>query len=176
MYALRTNQEFALSPISRLPVELLSEIFTLCALDTVEPSSDDAEYSPPIVTTESLRATLLLSAVNRKWRAVVLRQSNLWSNLCITAELISHREDEDGISSFQKSSSRFNASYITACLQRSRQCPINIFIDARDEEWNFMEPEYVALPSPLDSRLIGNLASASILERSIHLLYSRLSI
>ena len=145
MYALRPKQEFALSPISSLPVELLSEIFTLCALSTAEPSSDDAKYSPPIVTTESLRATLLLSAVNRKWRDVVLHQSNLWSNLCITAELISHREDEDGIfTSFsQKSPSRFNASYITSCLKRSRQCPINIFIDARDEEWNFTEAEYV---------------------------------
>ncbi|KIM43862.1 hypothetical protein M413DRAFT_443738 [Hebeloma cylindrosporum] len=145
MYALRTNQGSPLSPISSLPVELLSEIFTLCALAAGEPSpsSDDAEYSPPIVTTDSLRATLLLSSVNRKWRDVVLHQPNLWSNLCITAELISQTDDEDGIfaSSPQKSSSRFNASYIIACLQRSRQCPINIFIDARDEEWNFTEPD-----------------------------------
>lgn len=146
MYALRTNQGSASSPISSLPVELLSEIFALCALAAGEPSpsSDDAEYSPPIVTTESLRATLLLSSVNRKWRDVVLHQPNLWSNLCITAELISHADD-DGIftSSCQNSSSRFNASYITSCLQRSRQCPINVFIDARDEDWNFTEPEYV---------------------------------
>jgi len=149
MYARHTNQGSPSSPISSLPVELLSEIFTLCAFAAGEPSpsSDDAEYSPPVVTTESLRATLLLSSVNRKWRDVVLHQPNLWSNLCITAELINHVHNEDGIftSSPQKSSSRFNASYIISSLQRSRQCPINIFIDARDEDWNFMEPEYVAI-------------------------------
>lgn len=147
MYALRTNQRSVLSPISSLPVELLSEIFTLCSLAAGEPSpsSDDAEYSPPIVTTEGLRATLLLSSVNRKWRDVVLHQPNLWSNLCITAELISHTDDDDGIftSSPQNTSSRFDASYIISCLQRSRQCPINVFIDARDEDWNFTEPECV---------------------------------
>ncbi|KDR79375.1 hypothetical protein GALMADRAFT_243406 [Galerina marginata CBS 339.88] len=138
MYASCRNQEFASSPIARLPVELLSEIFSLCTLAAGEPSPgvENGNYSPPVITTETVQVPIILSSVNRRWRAVVLGQSTLWSNLCITAELI---RDSELLDDGTQRTSKLNATQITSHLQRSRQASLNILIDARDPEWNFSE-------------------------------------
>lgn len=156
MYASGRNQEFTSSPISRLPIELLSEIFSLCLLAADEnvPNSEDGEYSSPIITTETIRVPFILSSVNARWRAVALGQSSLWSNLCITAELIGEAvplklEPDQETFSFT-SSQTLHTKQIIYCLQRSRQASLNVFIDARDPEWNFAEAGYVAcLPGQL---------------------------
>ncbi|KAF8900683.1 hypothetical protein CPB84DRAFT_1747350 [Gymnopilus junonius] len=107
------------------------------------PSSEDEECSTPVITTETIRAPFILSSVNRRWRAIALGQSTLWSNLCITAELIGEavpiKVDLDQETFPFTSSQTLYTKQITYCLQRSRQASLNVFIDARDPEWNFAE-------------------------------------
>ena len=149
-YSSHRNQAFASSPINKLPIELLSEIFSLCLLtaeESVPGSEVDEPSSSPIITTETVRTPFILSSVCKKWRAVALGRSSLWSNLCITAELIGeaaplHLATDQG-TSFTPSHS-LHTKQIIYSLQRSRHAPLNVFVDARDPEWNFAEPGYVA--------------------------------
>lgn len=139
MYASRFNRDFSSSSITKLPVELLSEIFTLCALPSGQPSptSEDEGSSLPVINSETVRVPFILSRVNRRWRDVVLSQSSLWASLCITAELI--QESDCITKGASQRLSILNTTHITSCLQRSRRAPLNILIDARDPEWNFSE-------------------------------------
>ncbi|KAF8960830.1 hypothetical protein BDZ97DRAFT_1665313 [Flammula alnicola] len=141
MYSRHRSQELASSSISRLPVELLSEIFTLCTLAATETDAEDTEYSSNLINPDGLAMTLLLSSVNRRWREVILNQANLWSNICVTAELLSSPDDLGIFSAESGSSPQLNAKQIVSCLERSRQHPLNILIDARDENWNFIESD-----------------------------------
>ncbi|PPQ70042.1 hypothetical protein CVT25_006370 [Psilocybe cyanescens] len=139
MYASHFNRDSTTSPISKLPVELLSEIFTLCALPAGQPSStvEDEECYLPVINSETVRAPFILSRVNRRWRDIVLSQSSLWASLCITAELI--QDSDCTFTGASQKLSSLNTSHITSCLQRSRRAPLNILIDVRDPEWNFSE-------------------------------------
>ena len=133
-----------LSPISNLPVELLSYIFSLSTHPTTgNPNAE--EYSPPTITTESVQVPLVLSSVNRLWRQVALGTPGLWSRLCITVELIENfysiERDPNGFTNGSMST-QLNTSHITTYLALSRKYPLDILIDARDENWNF-EPECV---------------------------------
>ena len=138
------------SPITNLPVELLSYIFSLSthATELSGPGGDvTEEHSPPTITTEGVQVPLLLSSVNRLWRQVALGTPNLWSSLCITIELVQNVrsiEQDPTHSAFttQSISRHLNTSHITSYLALSRKYPLSILIDARDENWNF-EPEYV---------------------------------
>lgn len=124
---------FVYSPIARLPVELLSEIFSLCVLasdDAEELSEGPASSRPPVVQAENLPTTLLLASVSRRWRNVALHQANLWSNICISPQLLGERDGADH---------KLHTLPIVNCLQRSRRYPLNIMIDARDANWDFTE-------------------------------------
>lgn len=135
-------------PITNLPVELLSYIFSLSthATELSGPGGDvTEEHSPPTITTEGVQVPLVLSSVNRLWRQVALTTPNLWSSLCITIELVQDvRSIERDPTCFttQSISRHLNTSHITSYLALSRKYPLSILIDARDENWNF-EPEYV---------------------------------
>ena len=134
------------SPINNLPVELLSYIFSLSTHPTTGEFSE--EHSPPAITTETVQVPLILSSVSRLWRQVALGTPNLWSNLCITSELIQNfYYIQRGPRGFTKKSisRQLNTSHITSYLALSRKYPLNILIDARDENWNF-EPECVISP------------------------------
>ena len=158
------------SPINNLPIELLSYIFSLSTYPilttgsrgfppgptrTKEEEEEEKEedgYRPPTITTESVQVPLVLSSVNRLWRQVALGTPHLWSSLCITVELIQdfyyERRDSTNLNPRKRtsssSSSQLNTSHITSYLALSRKYPLNILIDARDENWNF-EPECVTV-------------------------------
>ena len=164
MYAYPRNNrhhQCSSNPINNLPVELLSFIFSLSTYPSVggfpghiTEEGEEEDYRPPTITTESVQVPLVLSSVCRLWRQVALGTPYLWSNLCITVELIQNfyycneRDPRSGgiitkSGSISSSSARqLNTSHITSYLALSRKYPLNILIDARDENWNF-EPECV---------------------------------
>ncbi|KAF9524899.1 hypothetical protein CPB83DRAFT_885918 [Crepidotus variabilis] len=136
MYSFRCqNGSLASSSIRALPTELLAEIFNLCALSAVD--QDEDVNTPPSISTESIRIPLTLSSVSRRWRAVALAQSSLWSNLCITPELIESLSE----TSDSSSAPTLNATHIITYLARSRKHTLNILIDGRDPDWDFSEQD-----------------------------------
>lgn len=135
------------SLISRLPTELLSEIFSLCALsadggsDSEPTSSDtsnvDSENSNDCITLNpfGLMCSIRLATVCRRWRATILNQASLWADVCVTQEmLVTVRNREDGTEILE-----LDTALLETCLTRSRGYPLNIVIDARDPEWNWTE-------------------------------------
>ena len=169
MYPLRHQYQFKFSfpsssflTINDLPIELLSYIFSLSTFPGGFPGPEEAEEEegeeecrPPTITTESVQVPLVLSSVNRLWRQVALGTPQLWSSLCITVELV-ERDSRFGLGCMKKnlktrlrgssrSESLLNTEHITSYLSLSRKYPLNILIDARDENWNF-EPECVLIP------------------------------
>jgi hypothetical protein len=116
------------APIQALPVELLSSIFSLAIHDLGHPNSPS--------TWESCRAPLALAAVSRKWRAVARNTPNLWTNICISLDLIQDVAAEDN-----DYYPVLNTQPVKSYLELSRNQPLNILIDARDPEWDFVEPE-----------------------------------
>ena len=154
MYAYLRNSQRP-SPINNLPIEVLSYIFSLSTRATAGefPGSDDLTeepYSPPTITTESVQVPLVLSRVSRLWRQVALGTPSLWSNLCITIELVQHLYCIPGDFAKNSISRPLNTSHITSYLALSRKYPLNILIDARDDNWNF-EPECVIVPPSISS-------------------------
>jgi hypothetical protein len=107
------------SPIDRLPVELLSYIFSLRTQCSQDSDIDD-----------SLTIPLLFTSVNKRWRSIALSTSALWTNICITIR------DLNG--------PLLHTNHITKYLTLSRKSPLNILIDARDPDWDFSETEYVS--------------------------------
>lgn len=107
--------------INALPVELLSFIFVLATHESTDP-----ENTIPF-NSESVKIPLIFSAVNRHWRSVSLETSALWTSLCATVGSIEHTS--------------FNTSHFTSYLRLSRRYPIDVLIDARDQNWDFSEPE-----------------------------------
>ncbi|KAF8154450.1 hypothetical protein B0H34DRAFT_716531 [Crassisporium funariophilum] len=157
MYAYPPRNRQLPCPISNLPVELLSYIFSLSTHATGEhdlSAAQDQSYSPPIITTESVQVPLVLSRVNRHWRRVALGTPGLWSSLCITTELLD--------------SGRLDTTHITSYLALSRNYPLNILIDARDQDWDFYEPEVASeyglesYTPPISSEHMNTIASLLI--------------
>ena len=158
-YPRNRDHQVPSSPINNLPIELLSYIFSLSTYPSStttggfpgpEEEEEEEYYRPPTITTESVQVPLVLSSVSRLWRQVALGTPQLWSSLCITVELVENLHERDYSRSSaaknlkKKSSSELNTSHITSYLSLSRKYPLNILIDARDENWNF-EPECVIL-------------------------------
>ncbi|KAG6819890.1 hypothetical protein H0H93_007668 [Arthromyces matolae] len=119
------------SPIHKLPVELLSHIFLLVRHD----GSGDEEF--PSIDAESIKRPLILSEVNSHWRNVCRRTPSLWTSICITAGLVDSTDQHNS----QRQTSCLDTSHIVSCLALSGACPLDILIDARDEYWDFSEPE-----------------------------------
>lgn len=124
-------------PIQRLPVELLSYIFLLGTEDLSK--QDGSDRSLPF-NTESIKTPLLISSVNKHWRNIALNTPALWTTLCVTADMVHAQEDHD-ISLY--TTDVFNTAHLTTYIQRSRRHPLDILIDARDQDWDFSEPEFV---------------------------------
>ena len=139
-----TSSAFTVSPIATLPVELLSEIFSICTFSTWDAHAQPgrSEYSPPTITSESVLVPHVLSSVNRRWRAIALSQPSLWSNICVTPELL---DWETNGGRDMPPVSQLNTSHITTYISRSKHYALNILIDGRDPDWDFSEPERVLL-------------------------------
>lgn len=123
------------SAIQRLPVELLSYIFTL----GTHSLDEDEDTSCPSFDAETIKTPLILSQVNHHWRNIARNTPSLWTSICVTAELINA---SDGLEP-QRKQSHLDASHLTTYLSLSRNYPLDILIDARDQDWDFSEPECV---------------------------------
>ncbi|EDR09855.1 uncharacterized protein LACBIDRAFT_318098 [Laccaria bicolor S238N-H82] len=124
------------SPISKLPVELLSYIFVLGTLSSADvPSSDEAGRNP-LFNTESVKVPLAFAGVSRHWGRVARNTPGLWTSLCITVEMVKRLSEDD-----DDASSLLNTTHLTSYLALSRNYPLDILIDARDQDWDFFEPE-----------------------------------
>lgn len=124
------------SPISKLPVELLSYIFVLGTHSSADvPSSDEAGRNP-LFNTESVKVPLAFAGVSRHWGRVARNTPGLWTSLCITVEMVKRLSEDD-----DDASSLLNTAHLTSYLALSRNYPLDILIDARDQDWDFFEPE-----------------------------------
>ncbi|KAI0643991.1 hypothetical protein C8Q79DRAFT_1011810 [Trametes meyenii] len=133
--------------IAKLPNELLSYIFVLGVhtsdaedpeiLGAPEGSSqeygmegdneDDAESM--CGTASSATLPDVFAAVNRHWREVALGTPQLWTRICVTiGDLM--QDEEAGL---------FPA--VSRYIPRSGRRPLDVFIDARDPEWDFSESD-----------------------------------
>lgn len=126
------------SPISKLPVELLSYIFALGTHSSADvPDSDEAGRNP-LFDSESVKVPLALAGVSRHWRRVAHNTPGLWTSLCITVEMVKRLSEDD-----DDAASLLNTAHLTSYLALSRNYPLDILVDARDQDWDFFEPEYV---------------------------------
>ncbi|KAG5636606.1 hypothetical protein H0H81_007431 [Sphagnurus paluster] len=125
----RLDARFA-SPIQKLPVELLSHIFALATHDI------DQEYDGPCppFDHETVKFPVVLSMVNRHWRNVARATASLWTSICVTPALFDDDEN-DGTGSPRT----LNTKHISSYLALSRKYPLDILIDARDSNWNFID-------------------------------------
>ncbi|KAF8147859.1 hypothetical protein B0H34DRAFT_803240 [Crassisporium funariophilum] len=123
MYAHPRNRQLR-SPISHLPVELLSHIFNLSTHANGELDGQ------PYIDEKSVGMPLALSSVNWRWRKVALRAEGLWSSLCITP--ITMKTLDSGM---------LNTAHVTSYLALSRNYPLNIAISVQDQDWDHQEPE-----------------------------------
>ncbi|OJT03154.1 hypothetical protein TRAPUB_6261 [Trametes pubescens] len=149
------------APIARLPVELLSYVFLLGAhtpdADDAEVEEDGPESSSggdrsahdgkedisPCISSSSTPPDVF-AAVNRHWREVALGTPQLWSRLCVTIGDLT-RSGEGGW--FPK---------VSRYVSRSGRCPLDVYIDARDPEWDFSENDADVRPSEKEFRdIIG---------------------
>jgi hypothetical protein len=136
---------FYAPPIERLPVELLSYIFLLGAYATEDLLEADGTERNLSFTSESVKTPLVISSVNRHWRHVALNTPSLWTSLCVTAEMVDAQPDHD----MSSTTGVLNTGHLTTYLQRSHKYPLDILIDARDQDWDFSEPESVQFTSLL---------------------------
>ncbi|KAI0367309.1 hypothetical protein BV20DRAFT_950453 [Pilatotrama ljubarskyi] len=140
------------APIARLPVELLSYIFILGAHT---PDASDAEGQggeasnvrdgsahergrdiSPCMSCSSTPPEVFAS-VSRHWREVALGMPQLWTRICVTIGDLMH----SGESKWFPAVSRY--------VRRSGQCPLDVYIDARDPDWDFSESDSIgAVISP----------------------------
>ncbi|KAF5370927.1 hypothetical protein D9615_009817 [Tricholomella constricta] len=153
-----------LSPIQRLPVELLSYIF---ALGTHNVVNDDDASCPPF-NAETIKTPLILSRVNHHWRNVARNTPSLWTSICVTAELV---DDGDGLDP-PKNRPQLNANHLTTYLSLSRNYPLDILVDARDQDWDFSEPE---IPSDYECDTYTPPFSSSHMKTAISHLLPHLS-
>ncbi|KAK0451310.1 uncharacterized protein EV420DRAFT_711264 [Desarmillaria tabescens] len=121
----------ACSPISTLPVELLTYIFSLATHGT--PVATEGKESP-LFDSESVKMPTRLSAVSKHWRMVARNTPALWTSLCATIASI-HKTCHNG-----QRLSIFHTSHLSSHLSLSRNHALDIIIDARDPDWDFSEP------------------------------------
>jgi len=105
------QQESLLAPIRKLPVEILTQIFSLYHLD----SGYGLEIRQGVQKGESVKSPILaLSHVCSHWRTVSISRPLLWSSISIDFE----RLEDDGVERLQ--------SLIGLYLDRSRRALLNI--------------------------------------------------
>lgn len=143
---------FSSTPIAKLPVELLSHIFVLTTHTPSEPQDDDpvGGYRPPF-NLDSVITPITLSSVSHHWRSIALSTPALWTSLCVSVGDIEPPQEEShesfGELAGVKKTGVLNTTPLTSYLALSRNYPVDIFIDARDEDWDYTEDECVAFLS-----------------------------
>jgi hypothetical protein len=133
------------TPVDKLPVELLSIIFVLTTHTLQRDCADDSsqkQVSEFGFDLDSVRTPLILSSVNKRWRQIALSTAALWTSICVSiGDLVGIEDDKD---KDHNCTHTLNTSRIESCLALSRKSPLDILIDARNPDWNFSErDEYV---------------------------------
>lgn len=125
------------SPIDTLPLEILSHIFIL-ATYTATSSSEESD-STPSFNAETVKSPLIIASVSRYWRRVALNTPRLWTSLCITMQMTRRVKDESSSRGNNSTATSLDTRHITNYLSLSRKYPLDVLIDARDYEWDFVE-------------------------------------
>ncbi|KAH7909464.1 hypothetical protein BJ138DRAFT_1173658 [Hygrophoropsis aurantiaca] len=133
-------------PINKLPVELLSYIFTLTSHSLPDSHQDVIDNQDFPSNAENSVVPSILSAVNRHWRRVAVSTPALWTSLCMSLDNVVEFESSKGLKS-----SCLDAQQLALHLIRSRNSPLDILIDARDPEWDFTEPSESNDDLPFDT-------------------------
>ena len=123
------------TPIAQLPVELLSYIFVLGAHTPDPDRTSEDGYGPEQENSDDISPCLassatspdVFAAVNRHWREIAIATPQLWTRICVT------------IGDVMRRGPPFSA--VSRYVSRSGRCPLDIFIDGRDPEWDFSETE-----------------------------------
>ena len=114
------------SPVAQLPVELLSYIFLLGAHTPDEDSELIEDHITPCLSSSSTSPDVF-AAVCKHWRSVALGTPQLWTRICVTIGDIIYIQN--------------TFSSVSRAVARSGKCRLDVFIDARDPEWDFSETE-----------------------------------
>ncbi|KAG8935537.1 hypothetical protein FRC03_006172 [Tulasnella sp. 419] len=115
----RRNRMTRISYVSRLPVELLQEIFRIVVAEYVHPIGDEIPSYTPLVPQLKKKRDMALTFtwVCQLWRDVALNTPDLWSRICFQDEPPFH----------------VSKRWIT----RSQEQPLHISISPR---WSFTNP------------------------------------
>ena len=111
-----TDSKSLLSPIRKLPVEMLTEIFTYCCAENNVIIDSTNENKAKI----KVPATTLLQ-VCRSWNTTVASTKALWASICLTVQ--SNPKSEADSDRVQTAISRL--------LQASGEVPLNVTIDTK---------------------------------------------
>lgn len=140
------------TPIDTLPVELLSYIFILSNTPAHDPTPAD-----PLFDADVAKTPTRLSSVCKHWRRVAWETPALWTHLCATIGSI----HEFVVRPTRQRLPLFDTSHFSAYLKLSRNRPLDILIDARDPEYDFGEPECVAIVLLSRAQLIDVIQTRS---------------
>ncbi|KAF9002488.1 hypothetical protein BDQ17DRAFT_1356954 [Cyathus striatus] len=131
------------SPVNKLPAELLSIIFLFV-------TQVDPEKEAEITLSQRIKIPLALSTVCSRWRQIALDTPHLWTEICITPGMIGDISAVVEKGEKVSSSAPIDVRHITSFVALSRTLPLDIYVDARDEKFNFIDPpdisEDLALP------------------------------
>ncbi|KAG5733117.1 hypothetical protein E4T56_gene19871 [Termitomyces sp. T112] len=100
-------------------------------MSLTDPDAPDEDQGFPIIDAETIKIPLVISRVNHHWRNVTHETPYLWTSLCVTGALIQSKAGQGG---------DLDTTHISTYLTLSQNHPLDIFIDARDERWDFQEP------------------------------------
>lgn len=120
------------SPVDRLPDEILSYVLALGAfIDEDDIPKPEAHEHISSCTQVSYGYSIFVAAVSKHWRRVALSTSELWSRIYMTTD--------DAIEESATDEDSFYCARLF--LSRSGNYALDIFIDARDPDWDFSEFE-----------------------------------
>ncbi|KAG1721302.1 uncharacterized protein EDB91DRAFT_1064450 [Suillus paluster] len=96
---------------NRLPYDVAIHIFKLAALGTRSTKESLRPFSR-----SSMKMPGILASVDKRWRHIALSSPSLWSNLGCTLRHMNLEKEP---------------SQLVTLIERSQQCPVTVFIDAR---------------------------------------------
>lgn len=116
------SQGAAIDSSVTIPSELLSEIFLHCV---------DPEGGMNLLNT--IHVPLLVSWICTRWRKTALATPRLWSRLSLQLDSVHPRSSDNTVtldagSTSSPSSSKMQQEMVRACLERSGQCPLTVYV------------------------------------------------
>lgn len=133
-------------PIQSLPVELLAHIFTLSTHTCFRDDDSGLTQIPASFPFDpaNIITALSISGVNRHWNRISLSTRTMWTDICISTEL---PQGDDWNSRVLRDAMKPNRNRLFRYLERSKNAPIDIFINFRVVRWDVdpFEFQYVRI-------------------------------